>query len=198
MKGTTYLLADTAYILSDIEMREGHVPVNARKRLGYWTSDEFRKFAIVADCVLQGLVPDREYDIWYLVARMTELVFSTGRDCWTDNDIELFTRLAKRYAIVVEETLGVNQCVVTSHNISHLPEDIRRFSAPDNFWCFVFERAVKRYVQQPSNNKNIEATFARAEERRELRKQHQSRQLDNPTAASEQHVEVSILCSCIW
>lgn len=52
----------------------------------------------------------------------------------------------------------------------HLPEDIERFSAPDNFWCFQFERAVKRYVQQSSNNKHIEKSFACGESQRELMK----------------------------
>ena len=60
---------------------------------------------------------------------------------------------------------GVNACVINLHNLTHLPEDIERFSAPDNFWCFEFEfeRAVKRYVQQSSNKKHIEKSFARRE-----------------------------------
>ena len=49
-----------------------------------------------------------------------------------------------------------------------MPEDIQRFSAPDNFWCFEFERAVKRYVQQSSNKKHIEKSFARRESQREF------------------------------
>ena len=52
----------------------------------------------------------------------------------------------------------------------HLPEDIERFSAPDNFWCFQFQRDVERYVQQSSNNKHIEKSFARRESQRELMK----------------------------
>jgi hypothetical protein len=37
------------------------------------------------------------------------------------------------------------------------------FSAPDNYWCAVFERAVKGYVKRSSNCKGIEATLAIAE-----------------------------------
>ena len=60
--------------------------------------------------------------------------------------------------------------VVTGHNFIHLTDDVRQFGAPDNFWCFTFERAVKRYVHKSTNNKHIECTFAKAEERRELQR----------------------------
>ena len=63
---------------------------------------------------------------------------------------------------------GANACVINLHNLTHLPEDIQRFSAPDNFWCFEFERAVKRYVQQSSNKKHFEKSFARRESQREF------------------------------
>ena len=61
-------------------------------------------------------------------------------------------------------------CVVTNHNLLHIPEDIKRFSSTDNFWCFPFERAVKKYASRSSNCKHIEVTYARAEARREFLK----------------------------
>lgn len=76
-----------------------------------------------------------------------------------------------------EEQYGVNACVINLHNLTHLPEDIQRFSAPDNFWCFEFERAVKRYVQQSSNKKHIEKSFARRESLREFLNFHQDLKL---------------------
>ena len=39
----------------------------------------------------------------------------------------LFDHLAKRHNILVEEQLGLDQCVVTSHNLGHDVEDILRF-----------------------------------------------------------------------
>lgn len=72
--------------------------------------------------------------------------------------------------ILTEEIEGLKSCVVTLHNLLHLPEDIERFSSPDNCWCYVFERAVKGYVARSSNAKNLENTFARAESRREFLK----------------------------
>ena len=56
------------------------------------------------------------------------------------------------------------------HNLTHLADDIQRFSAPDNYWCFAFEWAVKHYVKQSSNKKHIEKSFARRESQREFLK----------------------------
>ena len=59
---------------------------------------------------------------------------------------------------------------ITLHNLTHLTDDIHRFSSPDNYWCFAFERAVRKYVEQSSNQNNLEATFAKFECRREVLK----------------------------
>ena len=45
-----------------------------------------------------------------------------------------------------------------------------RFSHPDNYWCFTFERAVQGYKAIPSNFKNFECSFAKRESQRELLK----------------------------
>ena len=94
---------------------------------------------------------------------MVELIFNSGRNRWTEDMIENFSCLAWRYCISCEEQYGANACVINLHNLTYLPDDIQRFSAPDNFWCFEFERAVRRYVQQSSNKKHIEKSFARRE-----------------------------------
>ena len=39
-----------------LEIRDGHIPVNASKRFGCWTSEEFQKFSIAADSALQVLI----------------------------------------------------------------------------------------------------------------------------------------------
>ena len=49
-------------------------------------------------------------------------------------------------------------------------ENVLNFGAPDNYWCYNFERAVERYVTISNNHKNIEVTFARTELRREILK----------------------------
>ena len=82
--------------------------------------------------------------------------------------IEIFRRLCWRYCILVEETYGGSECVITLHSLTHVPEDIMRFGSPDNYWCFQYERAVGRYVKQTSNKKGVEKTFARKESQREF------------------------------
>ena len=84
--------------------------------------------------------------------------------------IELLHRLIWRHNILTEEVQGLKSCVISLHNLLHLPDDIKRFSAPDNFWCYTFERAVHTYVERSSNKKNLELTFAKAEARRHLLK----------------------------
>ena len=117
-----------------------------------------------------GLIENEEFSIWVLAARMAEMVYYYGRNGWKEDDVLLFDNLAKRHIILVEEQLGLDQCVVTAHNLEHAAEDILRFSSPDNYWCEVYERAVTKYIATSSNKKNIELTFAKAEGRRELLK----------------------------
>ena len=61
-------------------------------------------------------------------------------------------------------------CTISVHNVLHVREDIMNFSATDNYWCAVFERAVKDYVKRSKNCKGVEGTYAKAEARREYLK----------------------------
>ena len=63
-----------------------------------------------------------------------------GRNGSKEDNVMLFDHLAKRHNILVEEQLGLDQCVVTAHNLEHTVEDILRFSSSDNYWCEVNER----------------------------------------------------------
>ena len=58
-------------------------------------------------------------------------------------------------------------CTISLYNLLHIHEDITNFSAPDNVWCAIFERAVKEYVKKSNNGKCIEVTFAHVESIRE-------------------------------
>ena len=62
------------------------------------------------------------------------------------------------------------RCTIMLHSLRHFKEDVQRFSGLDNYSCFVFERALKRYIRQSNNHKNIEHTFAATEMRREVLK----------------------------
>ena len=96
------------------------------------------------------------------------MIFTFGRDGWTDDSLDLLENMIWRYCILSKETLGISSCVISLHNMIHIPDDIRRFGSSDNYWCYVFERVVHNYVEKSSNKKNLELTFAKSESRREL------------------------------
>ncbi|XP_044180985.1 uncharacterized protein LOC122962134 [Acropora millepora] len=137
------------------ELKDGRVPKGFGSRLAFWKAEELHKFAFPAsEVIFADLLDDTDFHIWQLSVRMTELVFSK-RDGWSHDDVNLFGKLAQRYLVITEEHRGLTSCTVTEHNILHIASDAMRFSHPDNYWCFSFERAVRRYVTTKSNFKNI-------------------------------------------
>ena len=123
-----------------------------------------------SEYVLGGVLSDAYYHAWILLVRITEMIFFTGRNGMSADDIVLLKQLILKHNILTEEAEGIKSCVITLHNLLHYPEDIERFSSPDNYWCFTFERAVHSYVSISSNNKNMEFTFSEVECRREFLK----------------------------
>ena len=104
---------------------------------------------------LGGLLPDEEYHIWVLVARLTELIFGAGRDAWKQEMPDLARNLILGPNILVEETQELISCHVTLHNLVHVVDDIKWFGSPDNLWCYQNERAVMMYIERSTNKKNI-------------------------------------------
>ena len=152
------------------ELKDGQIPKSCAK-IGHWKSEEYRKFAFPAsECVLDSLIEDENFQIWVLAARMAEIVYCYWRNGWKEEDVTLFDNMAKHHIILTEEKLGLDQCVVTAHNLEHAAEDILRFSSADNYWCEAYERVVSNYIATPSNKKNIKLAFAKAEARREILK----------------------------
>lgn len=100
-----------------------------------------------------------------------------------------FHKLALRHNILVEEVLGKAECRITIHNLIHVSDGVHRFSSPDNYWCYVFERAVADYVNTPTNGRNVEHTYASKELRKEFQKLKQgSQQSQNVADFSETKV----------
>lgn len=171
----------------------GRMPSGFHNRRGFWKAEEYKKFAFPASEVVLGtLLPDDEQEIWTIVARLTEMHFYSGRSGWTDEMIQHSLQLAKRFNILVEEIQGLHMCVVTNHNLMHIPEDLKRFSASDNYWCYPFERAVKKYSSRSSNCKHFEYTFAKAECRRELLKAANTEQKNAQHYVKADNEKVSI------
>ena len=64
------------------ELRDGRIPKSVCK-IGHWKVEEYRKFSFPAsECVLGGLIEDKEFEIWVLVARASEMVYVYGRAGW--------------------------------------------------------------------------------------------------------------------
>ena len=152
-----------------LEMNDGRIPEGISHKIGYWKAEDYQKFTFPAsEIVLGGMLPENH--VWVVVVRIVELVFSCGRNGWTQDTLELLENLIWRHNILTEEVEGLQSCVISMHNFIHMPDDIPRFSSPDNYWCFTFERAVHGYIERSSNQKNLELTFAKAESRKELLK----------------------------
>lgn len=130
------------------ELKCGRLPKTIQSykgSLGQWKAEGLQKFSFpMADCVLGNKIKSqKEQEIQHLISRLTEMHFNSGRYGWTNSLIEAHKKLAWRLNILIEETQGLVMCTISVHNLLHIHEDITRFSATDNYWCAVFERAVK-------------------------------------------------------
>lgn len=169
--------------------------------MGFWKAEEYQKFTFPAsEQILDGAIPEENYQAWILIVRITELVFNTCRSGWTSDSVELLRMLIWRHNILTEEFEGFQHCTISLHNLLHLVDDIKRFSSPDNYWCYVFERAVHKYVIKSSNNKNLELTFAQAEIRREVLKFNACIEGTNTEATDLNltHMELHQVCNLVY
>ncbi|XP_066932853.1 uncharacterized protein [Clytia hemisphaerica] len=125
------------------ELRDGHCPRHVDK-CSSWTAEEWKKFAFpMAEVLLKDKLPDNEFHLVWLTARIVELLFHrrNGLDCL---QLEKLEKICWRRLIRLEEEIGGKQCVITCHNSIHIGEDLLRFAHCDNLWCFGNERCVKR------------------------------------------------------
>jgi len=170
----TYLDAQLQKFPWTRELKNGRIPTpigKDAKGLRFWKAEAFQKFAYpVLESILDSHLERQDLEILSLVSHFTELHFHSGRDGWTDDMIDTHRKMAERLNVKIEEIQGLEMCSISVHNMKHIHEDIQNFSAADNYWCAVFERAVKHYVQRSHNCKAVECTFAKAETRREYLK----------------------------
>lgn len=158
-------------------------------------AEEFSKFAFPAsEVVFDGLLTTISIkEQWSCLARIVEFIQNHARNGWTEEDAQTFHEMAIRYGVLLEERRGTAACPIILHNLLHFKDDIRNFSGLDNYSCWTKERAVKRYVMQSSNCKNIECTFAGSESRRESLKvkREGEGQVPNQDCVSEDLVSTS-------
>ena len=148
------------------ELRDGRLPTlnpksSSSSKLGNWKAEEFSKFAIVAPVVLAGIIPKQVYACFMLLVRIYSIVYShyLRYSEWQTGHITYLSKLLWKHAITYEELYGLSACTENLEYALHLPEDIRRHSTPDNYWCYVYERLVKYYKRQTTNQKNIALTY---------------------------------------
>ncbi|XP_048586101.1 uncharacterized protein LOC125568272 [Nematostella vectensis] len=194
-------LLDAVYVDEQIaqfpwntEFKQGRIPTSIGKEhkgLGHWKAESFQKFFFpMLGCIVEDKIPDpKELEIISLVSYLTELHFYSGRNGWTDSMIQLHERLAQTLIIRIEETQGLEMCTISVHNLTHAHEDLINFAASDNYWCAVFERAVKKYVGRSHNCKGLEMTFAKAECRRESLKSLEQAHGDLPIEEKDDKIE---------
>ena len=65
-----------------------------------------------------------------------------------------------KHHIDYEYLYGLRACTENVEYSLHIPEDIKRHSTPDNYWCYMYERQVKFYKQQTTNMKSLCKTFS--------------------------------------
>ena len=108
------------------ELKNGHIPDGVGRHMEFWKAEEFQKFSYPAyDFVLQGILP------WILIIRITELIFNFCRSGWT-------LEITRRHNILTEE---IENCTISLYCV----DDIMQFSSPNNYWCYVFKRAVHKF-----------------------------------------------------
>lgn len=79
---------------------------------------------------------------------------------WREDDRELLEKLLWLHAVKYEHLYGTSACMENLEYSLHLPDDICRHSSPDNYWCFMYERMVRFYKSQTTNQKNLAKTLA--------------------------------------
>ena len=152
-----------------VEMKDGRVPTVSQSGdcCSGWTAEEFSKFILVAPVVLRGLIPQRAYESIFLLHRIYCLIFSKQLRIqgWFNEHTDMLNALLWRHAILYEELYGLSACTENVEYSLHMTDDIRRHGPLDNYWCFMYERKVKYYKRQTTNNKSMCKTFAEREAR---------------------------------
>ena len=128
-------------------MRDGRLPTinpdpSSESKLGNWKAEEYSKFVAVAPTVLTGIIPKPVYNCFMLLVKIHNLVFShyLRFSRWQTEHIEYLDSLLWRHAIEYEELYGLSACYENLEYSIHMPDDIKRHSSLDNYWCFVYER----------------------------------------------------------
>lgn len=112
--------------------------------------------------VLAESIPSRAYDVHMLLCNMVRLLYNKSLQSlgWSGADVNALVNLAWAHVIAAEEFYGLHICTENLEYSTHLCEDVKRHSSPDNYSCEGFGRAIRNHKRQTHNAKGIEMTFA--------------------------------------
>ena len=116
----------------------------------------------MAPVVLRGLIPRKVYKCFCLLKKIYDIVYSRRFriEGWNEEQQMYFKGLLWKHAILYENLYGIASCTENLEYSLHMPEDVRRHSMLDNYWCYLYEYQVKYYKQQTPNIKCLCKTFA--------------------------------------
>lgn len=112
--------------------------------------------------VLAESIPSRAYDVHMLLCNMVRLLYNKSLQSlgWSGADVNALVNLAWAHVIAAEEFYGLHICTENLEYSTHLCEDVKCHSSPDNYSCEGFGRAIRIHKRQTHNAKGIERTFA--------------------------------------
>ncbi len=151
-----------------MELRDGRAPQicssdpTGKHKLGNWKAEEFSKFIVVAPYILREIIPEQSYRCFCLLTELYNLLYfmELRVQGWTTEHQEFLRKLLWRHHIDYENLYGLSACTENVEYSLHLVEDVSRHSAPDNYWCYLYERQVKYYKHQTTNMKTLCKTFS--------------------------------------
>jgi hypothetical protein len=183
------------------EHKTGRLPKAISQRFQFWKAEELSRFAFpAAEVCLFGMLSSSHDHMLVCLSRIVEYVVNHAKNGWTFDTANTFHEMCLRYGSLIEETHGLNKCVITLHSLLHFYEDIQLFSSMDNYSCWTEERAVHHFIRKSNNHKNIEVTFALSEARRELlkiRKVNQESTQPSANKCSSDKVQTKLLVGLI-
>ena len=123
------------------------------------------RYSCVAREVLAEIIPSQAYDVHMLLCNTVGLLYNKQVQAlgWSDENIKTLESLTWAHAVAAEEYYGLGICTENLEYSTHLSQDVKHHSSPDNYSCEVFERAIRTHKQQTHNAKGIEKTFAERE-----------------------------------
>ena len=117
----------------------GRIPRKIASNFVAFTADEWKNWTVVFS--LYGILPDEHYRYWYkfvkacnvlLQAKLTHIEVTMGHLQLVD------------FCVCFQALYGPENCTPNMHMACHLKDCILDFGVLSSFWCFPFERNIRR------------------------------------------------------